>query len=278
MAVLGNDLKRALAEVGLNLVTRAEWGARPPKSTPSPIPLPSPYCYIHHAAIEGSDNAAEMRGHQNFHMDTNGWSDIAYNLAVPDPNPDRVVFEGRGVGIRGGHLLGAENVTSHGILVMGDFNVDRPAENTITVLVDLCRLGRDKDWWNLGLRGHRDSPTITPGKNCPGSFLYPRLPEIRTRIAQEEDLDATERAALLHIERMIDQRTFQNTAYNSSLDDIWRRAVNADNKADATLARVAALESAVAQLGAGGAIDYGRVEQAAEKALKDVLGALDQAG
>lgn len=43
------------------------------------------------------------------------------------------------------------------------------------------------------------------------------------------------------------------------------------------LARLAALQSAVDQLGAGGSIDYGRVEQAAEQAVRDVLGSLDEA-
>lgn len=40
-------------------------------------------------------------------------------------------------------------------------------------------------------------------------------------------------------------------------------------------AQQAALSEAVSQLGGGGSIDYGRVEEAAERAVRDVLGALD---
>jgi hypothetical protein len=142
--------------------------------------------WIHHAAVESSDDAAEMRAHQAFHMDSRGWNDIAYSLALPDPNPGNVVFEGRGIGIDGGHTA-TENTESHGILVMGNFQVDHPSPVTIDVLVKLLRAGRAEGWWqdpspatNIG--GHRDAPTANT--SCPGNFLYYDIPAIRVRVAQ----------------------------------------------------------------------------------------------
>jgi hypothetical protein len=51
---------------------------------------------------------------------------------------------------------------------------------------------------------------------------------------------------------------------------IFTRAKGADDKSAVILARVTALESAVAQLGAGGDIDYGKVQAAAEAAVRKV--------
>ncbi|KAH9512608.1 Peptidoglycan-recognition protein SC1a [Bulinus truncatus] len=53
--------------------------------------------FIHHAesseCFSQSTCAAEVRGFQNFHMDTRGWNDIGYSFLV---GGDGSVFEGRG--------------------------------------------------------------------------------------------------------------------------------------------------------------------------------------
>ena len=48
------------------------------------------------------------------------------------------------------------------------------------------------------------------------------------------------------------------------------------NQTVALASRLGALESAVSQLGAGGNVDYGKVQEAAEAAIKGVLGSLDE--
>lgn len=183
MSLNGSALEAVLRRYGLELVTRAEWGASAPRAR-SEMFIPSPRVWVHHAAVESSDDAAEMRAHQAFHMDSRGWNDLAYSLALPDPNPGNLIFEGRGIGIAGGHTA-TENTESHGILVMGNFQVDRPSNVTIDVLVKLLKAGRAERWWvaptpasNIG--GHRDAPTANT--SCPGNHLYARLPEIRTRV------------------------------------------------------------------------------------------------
>ena len=175
MAVTGTTLKNALAPAGLRLVTRAEWGARARRYV-NYIQLPSPYFFVHHAAVESSDDAREVRAHQNYHMDVKGWSDIAYSLLVPDPNPNFLVFEGRGIGVQGGHTAGY-NRSSHAVCVLGNFQVDSPSANTLETVARLVKVGRNKRWWGTHVGGHRDVST----SSCPGNNLYAKLPWIRTR-------------------------------------------------------------------------------------------------
>jgi hypothetical protein len=103
-----------------------------------------------------------------------GWSDIAYNFVID--GDDGVIYEGRGAGIRGGHVLGDEN-EHHGICLMGNYE-----NETLTVaagrsLVELLRHGHDRGWWQLNVRGHRQSPTASTA--CPGGHLFAALPSIR---------------------------------------------------------------------------------------------------
>lgn len=56
--------------------------------------------------------------------------------------------------------------------------------------------------------------------------------------------------------------------------EVWRWSRESVLFARKATAELAALKSAVAQLGAGGSIDYSKVEAAAENAVRDVLGGL----
>lgn len=183
------DLERA---TGLNVVTREEWGAREPRWEPPAWRAPCDNVWVHHAAVEGSDDADEMRQHQDFHQLTKGWSDIFYNLAIPDPNPDRLVFEGRGL------FRTAEDVDWAEILVMGNFEVDKPSEGTLDVLATVLRYGIDVGWWRNNIAGHRDKPGDQGETRCPGRHLYARLPDVRDLVnagpTEEDWLDmATEK-------------------------------------------------------------------------------------
>lgn len=81
------------------LIKRSEWGARKPRSVSK---LTSNLVTSHWEGPEmgtfpHSSCAAKVRGIQAFHMDSRGWSDIAYNAL---PCPHGYVFEGRGRGVR----------------------------------------------------------------------------------------------------------------------------------------------------------------------------------
>src|SRR5690606_37512095 len=87
--------------VTMKIITRAQWGARPPRSVHR-IALPTPRLLVHHSADDRQGTAA-VRAHQAFHMDSRGWSDIAYAFLI-DANGN--INEGRGPGVAGGHTAG----------------------------------------------------------------------------------------------------------------------------------------------------------------------------
>lgn len=84
----------------MNLVTRAEWGARSPRGT-TKIPRTLGFG-VHWEGVKLGAFAHDVcddkvRGIQKFHMDGHGWVDIAYSFLVC---PHGYVFEGRGWGIK----------------------------------------------------------------------------------------------------------------------------------------------------------------------------------
>jgi hypothetical protein len=91
---------RAAPPVAGSFVTRAQWGARAPRSVTR---LSGPRGVTWHyegppmGVFPHTACATKVRGIQAFHMDGRGWSDIAYTHLVC---PHGVVFEGRGAGVR----------------------------------------------------------------------------------------------------------------------------------------------------------------------------------
>ncbi len=104
--------------------SRASWSARAPASTPSYAPSVR-LAVVHHTASSNGYSAAQVpgiiRSIQAYHMDSNGWSDIAYNFMV-----DRFggIWEGRAGGttrpVIGAHARGF-NTGSVGVSVIGNY-------------------------------------------------------------------------------------------------------------------------------------------------------------
>lgn len=85
----------------MNLVTRAEWGAKRPKSTPMKIGTVDGLAVHWEGPPMGTpphaDCAQRVRAIQRYHQVTKGWADIAYSFVVC---PHGATFEGRGWGVR----------------------------------------------------------------------------------------------------------------------------------------------------------------------------------
>ena len=82
------------------VVTRGVWGARQPRSAtalPNPIGVACHYEGPHLGTFEHARCFVLMRGIQAYHMDHNGWADIAYNFLTC---PHGFVFIGRGSRVR----------------------------------------------------------------------------------------------------------------------------------------------------------------------------------
>ena len=143
--------------------SRAEWGARPPKSRRAMSPAVVTHLFLHHAAATYPSGDEAMRRIQRFHQDSRGWADYAYNYGVWD---DGTIWEGRGWGAQGGHTRGW-NSKSVAVCYMGDGSkpVPQAALGAILWLAGEAdrHFGRE-----LVRQGHRDVGSTS----CPGDWLY----------------------------------------------------------------------------------------------------------
>lgn len=160
----------------MRIYSRAEWGARPPKPGMADQAPPTE-AYVHYsgAAIKGLNSLAKqkaaVRGIQNYHMDSNGWSDVGYAFIVCQPvNPLRRarVFECRSTrkvpAAQAGHNTGTLPVC----VIAGPGEPMR--RNTRYRIEQLLR--RYPSVKTVG--GHRDVTST----DCPGDVIYSWIPRI----------------------------------------------------------------------------------------------------
>lgn len=152
------------------LVTRAEWGARPPTSSQTTVPWSRRLGVTVHYTASSRD--ATPRDIQAYAQNTVGHSDIHYNLLVDWRG---VAYEGRGWTIAAAHSEG-ENTTHVGIAFIGmDTDVTPAAEATIAALIaDANTLaGRQLP----ELKGHQEMPGANT--SCPGQRLMALVRRLR---------------------------------------------------------------------------------------------------
>lgn len=149
--------------------SRSDWGARSPEGRSS---IGSVYgCTVHWngPSIGDLDHSRcddIMRGFQDYHMDSNGWSDIGYNFVVCQHGH---VYEGRGIGISGAHAGSSDiggNDHWYGIQAMvgqGDAQPDA----LFAGLRDAINHCRQNGAGNR-INGHRDHHATA----CPGDELH----------------------------------------------------------------------------------------------------------
>ena len=148
----------------MQLITRGEWGARPPRNTSSITPRGVAVHWEgpHMGSFDHGQCADKVRGIQAFHMDRNGWADIAYNALVC---PHGAVFEGRGRGIRSAaNGTNAANSAFVAVCFLSGQGDPFTAE-AATGVNDAA------DWLGVGAgswTGHRDHF----GTACPGDEIY----------------------------------------------------------------------------------------------------------
>lgn len=169
----------------MRIITRAEWGAAPAKHR-TYIATPTPRLWLHHTAgaLDAGGNGVwwdDVRGIQDFHMRPTskggrGWSDIAYSFLVGGGQ----IFEGRGVGIAGGHTAG-DNSQSHAICLIGDYTWMTPKQADLEAIAWLMRHGRERGWWGDLTGPHRDAPGAAT--QCCGRNLIDKIPDLRRMAA-----------------------------------------------------------------------------------------------
>lgn len=177
--------------------SRLDWGPNgnyPPQSNPTMTTVS--HLIVHHAAGQNtsSDWAAVVRSIWNYHVNSNGWSDIGYNYMI---DPNGIIYEGRGNNVVGAHFSGM-NTGTMGVCLLGNYQPDanqnvQPSvamQNSLIALLSWKECDIDKDPLlssyhsasNLNLMhisGHRDGG----GTECPGDNVYNLLPNFRNSCA-----------------------------------------------------------------------------------------------
>jgi hypothetical protein len=203
-----------------DIITREEWGAdesiRFSEEGEELWPrayVPPRMMVVHHTAtsVLDPDPAADIRSIYAFHTITRGWGDIGYNALI---DGEGRMYEGRrgrdidpygrlqrdvmSFGVVGAHASGY-NYGSASVSLLGDFQVEEPPDVMWQTLEELLvfqhrrfeidprttnDFARSTDVWRFALPalcGHRDCGGFT---ECPGDFVYRRLPALRQRVAE----------------------------------------------------------------------------------------------
>lgn len=157
------------------LVMRDAWGARPPERRADYLES-TRGTKVHYVgervdpelARDGNHDrcAGIVRGIQRFHMDDNGWLDIAYNALVC---PHGYVFIGRGPHAQSAANGAGLNDDHYAVCaLLGDTGLIDPTDEMLHGLRDAIEWLRSRGNAGQEIKGHRDGyPT-----SCPGDRLY----------------------------------------------------------------------------------------------------------
>ncbi len=150
--------------MALIVVSRAGWGAVPPRSRSTVGWGTRTHFAVHYSAGSPRDT---VRSIQAFHMRSvaaggRGWSDIGYNFLV---DVHGTIYEGRGWETIGAHAAGWNRVAIGVCFIGRDGDVTDAAKRAIRQLyAEACR----RKGGELRTIGHRDVNPTT----CPGDGLY----------------------------------------------------------------------------------------------------------
>ena len=157
----------------VDIISRAEWGARSPRAVikanmadastghwNGPTVVVAGKSKWNHSACPSL-----LRGIQNFHMNTRGWLDIAYNFAVC---PHRKIFELRGLNVaNGANGTNSGNKSSHAILFIAGEGNEFTDEERAAFVECVNHIAAETDAPARAM-GHRDHKSTA----CPGDVSY----------------------------------------------------------------------------------------------------------
>jgi hypothetical protein len=160
---------------------------------------------VHHGASSNTSSnwAGVVAAYFDYHVNSNGWSDIGYNYLVA---PDGTAFVGRGGGenVQGAHMC-SKNQNTMGVCMIGNYVSENPTAAAVDKLVKILAWKASVNGINpLGTAplasygfslanvcGHQDGCGGPSSTECPGNMLWAQLPTIRQRVKAEIDACAT---------------------------------------------------------------------------------------
>lgn len=126
---------------------------------------------IHHSLTEDGATVS-WNAIRDYHVNVNGWADIAYHYGIELVGDRYDIFKGRMDNVAGAHCIGY-NDSSLGICLVGNFDLAPAPAAQVELARKLCRslmsiYGIKVD----GVLGHRETYTlrgVPVEKTCPGS-------------------------------------------------------------------------------------------------------------
>jgi len=159
------------------VVSRASWGARPPKTAYNPH-KPKRLTQHHTAGRKTStlqESLKEVRFIQDFHQNGRGWNDVGYHFLVDSAGR---IFQGRPENVVGAHV-GGKNKDNVGVSFLGNYHPPvshQPTAAQLAAVRDLGKWLRTEYQVDLALyKGHRDLGATS----CPGDLVYGWMDRVR---------------------------------------------------------------------------------------------------
>lgn len=149
--------------------TREEWGARPAGTGPGQLDVePVVGIVLHWPAMQKPLNSVEavkaaLRSWQRYHMDTHGWSDIAYQEAFDNAGN---VYMLRGLRVQSGANGDTDSNKRFGSLLLILAPGEEPSEAMVSSVRDRIAKHRTLFHNSKAIKGHSDvrpEPTACPG-------------------------------------------------------------------------------------------------------------------
>lgn len=117
--------------------------------------------------------AARLEDIRKQHTKSRGWGDIGYHYIVDRGGN---VWQGRETRYQGAHVS-KHNPNNLGVLVLGNFDRQRPSDAQVNTLVDLVRtLSREHNIAARNVFTHQELNATA----CPGKALQPKIAQLRT--------------------------------------------------------------------------------------------------
>lgn len=208
--------------------SRICWGqGNCPKDSAPVLSVPT-HLIVHHSAgfNSSTDFSQVVAYYWDFHVNTNGWSDIGYNWLI-DPNGE--IYEGRGHNTLGAHFS-CMNSNTLGICMIGNYENTAPTDTSMGSLRDLLAFEassnnisptnisfhQSSQLYLYNISGHRDGNvahslgSCPKGTVCPGDSLYALLPALRNEIAAKACMQGVNLAEF----KKVDVKIYPNPVFD----------------------------------------------------------------
>ena len=174
---LSSPLPSTIAD-SINAIPRTQWTRYGPVSRKINLMNRIDRITVHHEGWttvwfdDATNTAARLELIRKVHVRDRKWADIGYHYIIDRSGR---LWEGRNLRYQGAHVR-AHNEHNIGVMLLGNFDKQRPTDSQITALISTLKTLMRK--YNVPTNRVFTHQEITPTA-CPGSHLQPKMVVIR---------------------------------------------------------------------------------------------------